>query len=86
MPAPKNNLLDHKTPSIIEVRGYECDIEKHWVVPQLRQVLLEGQQVFLTYEEARSYQNKMIEQLILRLRARQGDLNGCIEDMEAINA
>lgn len=84
--APRSSLIDRRTQPIIKVEGYEHDTEKHWVVPQLRQVLLEGQQVFLTYEEARSYQNKMIEQLILNLRARQSDLNDCIEDVEVTSA
>jgi hypothetical protein len=81
--APRSNLLNRKMPSIIKVQCFEYD-EKLWAVPEFGRVFFEGYEIFRTYEEAKVYQNSVIDAMILSLRARQEELNNT--EGEIVNA
>lgn len=86
MSAPRNALLDCKTPTIIQVQCFEADCEKHWDVPQFGRVAFQNHEIFETYEAAVAYQNAVINNMVMCLRARQGRLNNEIVNVEFENA
>jgi hypothetical protein len=75
MPVSKQNIIDRRSPLIVKVQCYEHDLERNWVELRSGRVLLEGHHVFNTYEEAKEYQNAVIDSMIMQLRARQDKLN-----------
>jgi hypothetical protein len=80
MPVPRQYIIDRRSPLIVEVQCYEHDMDRNWVEPRTGRVLMEGHHIFNTYEEARAYQNAVINSMIMQLRVRQDKLNDIYGD------